>query len=171
MRNEKENGNKSQDVSYYLGYTFLKQGRFFDAINIINSIDVKKVEVIRRDAFEDNLLYLKGRILLELKRYDESINCYKKLIVKEPEKLDYKYKLACVYGLNNRQQEAIDILEDINKETPGMLYIVKKLGHAYDQIKDYKKARAYFNYSLRLDPNDYGIKKRLEEYDKFLRFI
>jgi Flp pilus assembly protein TadD len=49
-----------------------------------------------------------------------------------------------------------------------MLYIVKKLGHAYDQKKDFKKARAYFNYSMKLDPNDDLIRDRLEEYGKYL---
>lgn len=52
-----------------------------------------------------------------------------------------------------------------------MLYIVKKPGHAYDQKKDFKKARAYFNYAMRLDLNDELIKDRLGEHGKYLSYL
>jgi tetratricopeptide (TPR) repeat protein len=171
LRNEYENGNKSQDVLYHMAYTYYKQGRFFDGLDALKRIEISKVEEIRKNAFEDDFLYLNGSVLFELKKYDEAIKCYKKLKERNPENLDYRYKLACAYGLNNEQEEAIEILEEINKQTPGMLYIVKKLGHAYDQVKEYKKARAFFNFALKLNPEEQVIKKRLEEYDKYFVFL
>lgn len=168
LKNEYENGNRSQDISYHRAYTYYKQGRFFDSLDVLNNIDISKVENIRKSAFEDDFIYLKGRVMFELKRYDEAIWCYDKLKERNPENLDYRYKLACAYGLNNQQEEAIAILEEINKQTPGMLYIVKKLGHAYDQIKEYKRARAFFNFALKLDPNDKIIRKRINEYNIYL---
>lgn len=171
LKNEYENGNKSQDILYHMAYTYYKEGRFFDSLDTLRRIEISEIENIRRNAFEDDLLYLNGRVLFELKRYEEAIKFYKKLKERNPENLNFRYKLACSYGLNNEQEDAIEILEEINKETPGMLYIVKKLGHAYDQIKEYKKARAFFNYALKLDPDDQIIKIRLEEYDKYFSFI
>lgn len=171
LENEYENGNKSQDVLYHMAYTYFKQNRFFDCINTLKIINIEEIELVRKEAFEDNVIYLEGKVLFELKRYEESIKCYKKLSERNQNNLDYKYKLACAYGLNNEQEEAIEILELINKKTPGMLYIVKKLGHAYDQVKEYKKARAFFNFALRLNPEDQFIKKRLEEYDRYFIFI
>ncbi len=171
LRNEYENSNKSQDVLYHMAYTYYKQGRFFDSLDALKNIDTNKIEDIRRNAFEGDLLYLKGRILFDLKKYDESIKCYEELKDRSPENLDYRYKLACSYGLNNEQEKAIMILEQINKQTPGMLYIVGKLGHAYDQIKQYKKARAFFNFAIKLNPDNQIIKRRLEEYDKYLIFL
>lgn len=171
LKTEYENGNKSPDVLYHTAYTYYQQGRYFDSIGVLNNIDIREIEDIRREALEDNILYLKGKLFFELKKYDEAVKVYKNLVLRNPEDLNYRYKLACAYGLNNQQEKAIEILEDINKKTPGMLYIVKKLGHAYDQKKDYKKARAYFNYALRLDPNDTLIKSRLEEYDKYLGYL
>lgn len=171
LKNEYENGNKSQDVLYHIAYTYFKQHRFFDCINTLKIINIEEIELVRKEAFEDNVIYLEGKVLFELKRYEESIKSYKKLAERNKGNLDYKYKLACAYGLNNEQEEAIEILEEINKQTPGMLYIVKKLGHAYDQVKEYKKARAFFNFALRLNPEDQLIKKRLEEYDKYFIFI
>ncbi|SNX54482.1 serine/threonine-protein kinase [Thermoanaerobacterium sp. RBIITD] len=171
LKTEYENGNKSPDILYHTAYTYYQQGRYFDSMDVLNSIEIKEVEDIRREALEDNLLYLKGKLLLELKRYDEATKVYEKLVSRNPDDLNYRYKLACAYGLNNEQEKSIEILEDINKKTPGMLYIVKKLGHAYDQRKDFKKARAYFNYAIRLDPNDTLIRSRLEEYSKYLSYL
>ncbi|URZ04231.1 tetratricopeptide repeat protein [Clostridium felsineum] len=171
LKNEYENGNKSQDILYHMAYTYYKEGRFFDSLDTLKKIEINEVENIRRTAFEDDFLYLNGRVLFELKRYEEAIKFYKKLKERNPENLDYRYKLACSYGLNNEQEDAIEILEEINKETPGMLYIVKKLGHAYDQIKEYKKARAFFNYALKLDPDDKIIRRRLEEYHKYFSLL
>jgi len=171
LKTEYENGNKSADILYHIAYTYFQQGRYFESMDVLNGIDIKEVEDVRRDALEDNILYLKGKLFFELKRYDEAVKVYEKLVSRNPDDLNYRYKLACAYGLNNEQEKAIEILENINKKTPGMLYIVKKLGHAYDQRKDFKKARAYFNYAIRLDPNDTLIRSRLEEYNKYLSYL
>jgi len=171
LKSEYENGNKSIDILYYTAYTYFLQGRYFNSMAVLEGIHIEKIEDVRREAFEDNLLYLKGKLYFELKRYDEAVKVYEKLVSRNPDDLNYRYRLACAYGLNNEQEKSIKILEDINRKTPGMLYIVKKLGHAYDQIKDFKKARAYFNYAIRLDPSDTLIRNRLEEYNKYLSYI
>jgi tetratricopeptide (TPR) repeat protein len=90
---------------------------------------------------------------------------YEYLSKKNPENINYKYRLAITYGLINKPDEAIKLLEEINEETPGLLYIVKKLGHAYDIKKEFSKARAYFKYALRMDPGDMLIQNRLKVYD------
>ncbi|GAA0084831.1 hypothetical protein UT300007_12700 [Clostridium sp. CTA-7] len=171
LKNEYDNGNTSQDVIYHIAYTYFRQDRFFDSLETIEKINSNGVEDIRRENFKEDLTYLKAKVLFELKRYEESIGCFKELYNKNKQNLDYRYKLACSYGLNNEQEEAINILEGINKESPGMLYIVKKLGHAYDQIKEYKKARAFFNYALKLDPSDEVISKRIDEYSRYLGYL
>lgn len=171
LKTEYENGNKSADVLYHIAYTYFQQGRYFESMDVLNGIDIKEIEDIRKEALEDNLLYLRGKLFFELKKYEEAVKVYEELVSRNPGDLDYRYKLACAYGLNNEQGKSIEILEDINKKTPGMLYIVKKLGHAYDQKKDFKKARAYFNYAIRLDPNDTLIRNRLEEYSKYLSYL
>ncbi|WP_271715370.1 serine/threonine-protein kinase [Anaeromicropila herbilytica] len=171
LRSEYENGNRSQDILYHMAYTYYKQGRFFDGVDTLKRVELSKVEEIRKNAFEDDLLYLKGRIFFELKKYDEVIKCYIKLKERNSENLDYRYKLACAYGLNNEQEAAIEILEEINIQTPGMLCIVKKLGHAYDQMKEYKKARAFLYFALRLNPDDKIIRRRLDEYDKYFTLL
>lgn len=171
LKNEYDNGNTSQDIMYHIAYTYFRQDRLFDSLETIEKINSNRVEDIRRENFKEDLIYLKARVLFELKRYEESIEHFKELYNKNKQNLDYRYKLACAYGLNNEQEKAINILEGINKKTPGMLYIVKKLGHAYDQIKEYKKARAFFNYALKLDPTDEVICKRIDEYSIYLGYL
>ncbi|SKB73119.1 Tetratricopeptide repeat-containing protein [Acetoanaerobium noterae] len=168
LKNKIENNVKIPDVYYHLAYVYVKQGRYYDALKHIKLVNVSDIENIRQDAFEDTVNYLKARIYLELKEYDKSIHLYDQLVNKNPENIDYRYKLACVYALNYHEDKAIEILENINKETPGILAVVKKLGHAYDQIKTYGKARGYYNFALRLDPEDEKIKERLEIYKKYL---
>lgn len=171
LKTEYENGNKSADILYQTAYTYFQQGRYFDSMDVLNCIEIKEVEDVRREALEDNLFYLKGKLFIELKRYEAAVKVYEELVSRNQDDLNYRYKLACAYGLNNEQEKSIEILEDINKKTPGMLYIVKKLGHAYDQRKDFKKARAYFNYVMRLDPNEELVKNRLDEYDRYLAYL
>ena len=168
LRHEIENSNRSQDVLYHLSYVNFLQGQYYESLELINRLNINDVEDIRRDSFSDSVRYLKAKILIEHKRYDEATALYKELLERNPESLDIKYKLACVYGLNNDENHAIEILEEINKQTPGLLYIVKKLGHAFDQKKEYGKARGFFTYALRLDPNDENIKDRMLVYGKYL---
>lgn len=168
LKYEKENGNGSQDLLYYMSNVYFKQKRFYDALQKIREINIDSVENIRQHGFEDNVLYLKARIYMELKKYEEAMELYKTLSDKNPENINYMYRLAIAYGLVNKPELAIEKLEEINQETPGLLYIVKKLGHAYDIKKDYSKARAFFKFAYKMDPNDELIKVRLDIYSKYL---
>ncbi|MDQ2087922.1 protein kinase [Herbivorax sp. ANBcel31] len=161
-------GNNSQDIMYHMAYVFYNLERYFDSLNQIEKIDIDKVESIRRDTFKDNVFSLKAKIYIELKKYDEAMMLYEFLSKRNPEDINYKYRLAITYGLINKTDRAIYLLEKINEETPGLLYIVKKLGHAYDLNKDYSKARAFFKYALRMDPSDETIKNRIDIFDKYL---
>lgn len=168
LRYEKENGNTSEDLTYHMAYTYYNLERYYDSLREIEKIDVDKVEAIRRDGFKDNVFSLKARVYMELKKYDEAMMLYEFLSKKNPEDINYKYRLAITYGLMDKPNKAIDLLEEINEETPGLLYIVKKLGHAYDMKKDFSKARAFFKFALRMEPSDTLIKNRLEVYDQYL---
>lgn len=95
---------------------------------------------------------------------------YEYLTKMNPHNINLQYRLAITYGLVNKPNKAINLLEEINEETPGLLYIVKKLGHAYDMKKDFSKARAYFKYALQMDPNDEIIQNRLKVYEQYLHF-
>lgn len=162
------NGNGSQDLIYHIAYSCFCQKKYYESLNEIEKINMDKIEAIRRDSFKDNIYSLKGKIYIELKKYDDAMMVYKYLSNKSPEEINYKYRLAITYGLINRPNKSIELLEEINEKTPGLLYIVKKLGHAYDMQKEFSKARAYFQYSLRMDPDDEIINNRLKVYKEYL---
>lgn len=168
LRYQKENGNNTPDIIYHMAYVYYNLQRYFDSLSQIEKIEIDKVEAIRREAFKDNVFSLKAKIYIELKKYDEAMMLYEYLSKKNPENINYKYRLAITYGLVNKPVEAIKLLEEINEETPGLLYVVKKLGHAYDIKKEFSKARAYFKYALRMDPGDMLIQNRLKVYDQYL---
>lgn len=104
---------------------------------------------------------------MELKKYEKAVQIYGALSNKNPENINYKYRLAIAYGLINKPDLAIEKLEEINQATPGLLYIIKKLGHAYDLKKDYSKARGYFKYAIKFDEKDEVIRGRLKVYEKY----
>ncbi len=62
LKTEYENGNKSADILYHIAYTYFQQGRYFESMDVLNGIDIKEIEDVRREALEDNLLYLKGKL-------------------------------------------------------------------------------------------------------------
>ena len=168
LKYERNNDNSSQDLIYHIAYSCFYQRKYYESLNEIEKINIEKVESIRRDSFKDNIYSLKGKIYIELKKYDDAMMIYKYLSNKSPEEINYKYRLAITYGLINKPNKAIELLEEINEKTPGLLYIVKKLGHAYDMQKEFSKARAYFQYSLRMDPDDEIINNRLKVYKEYL---
>ncbi|UZQ52404.1 serine/threonine-protein kinase [Clostridium kluyveri] len=168
LRYEKESGNHSQDLIYHMAYVYFNLQRYYDSLNELEKVNIDKVEAIRRDGFKDNVFSLKAKIYIELKKYDEAMMLYEFLLKKDPENINYKYRMAIIYGLVNNPNKAIKLLEEIDEETPGLLYIVKKLGHAYDMKKEFSKARAYFKYALRMDPNDELIQNRLDVYELYL---
>lgn len=168
LRQEEETGNTSQDLIYHMAYVYYNLERYYDSLSKIERIEIENVEAIRRDSFKDSVFSLKAKIYIELKKYDEAMMLYEFLSKKNPDSINYKYRLAITYGLINSPNRAIGLLEKINEETPGLLYIVKKLGHAYDMKKDFSKARAFFKYALRMDSNDVLIQNRLKVYEQYL---
>ena len=168
LKHEKENGNTSEDITYHMAFTYYNLERYYDSLREIEKIDTSRIESIRRDVFKDNIFSLKARIYMELKKYDEAMMLYEFLSKKNPEDINYKYRLAVAYGLMDKPNKAIELLEEINEDTPGLLYIIKKLGHAYDMKKDFSKARAFFKYALKMEPSDELIRSRLAVYDQYL---
>lgn len=86
----------------------------------------------------------------------------------KPDSVDYRYRLASCYGLCNKEDQAITLLEEINHNTPGIWIVVKKLGQAYEQKKEFEKARGYYKYALRLKPDDQSVKDKLARFEFYL---
>ncbi|MFW6030773.1 MAG: protein kinase domain-containing protein [Halanaerobiales bacterium] len=167
LKQQKLDGNLNSDIKLHQAYVQYRQGNFYNSLKILNEIVITKVENIRQDVFKENLYYLKARVFTNLKRYEEALDLYNKLYDSN-KNLKYKYRLAIINGLCNNLDTAIELLEEINQEEPGRLIILKKLAYAYDQQKEFNKARGFFKFVNKLDPEDEKIKDKLGIYDRLL---
>ena len=165
---EVSNGHKLPEIMLQLAYIYFKTDRQFDALRILDEINVDGIESVRQEGFSEALTYLRARILFKNKQYEQALKLFNRLHEKSPCVLNYRYRLAMCYGLCNQEEKAISILEAINQETPGIWVVLKKLGQAYEQEKDYERARGYFKYALRLRPSDGYLAEKLERYDFYL---
>ncbi len=168
LKTEITNGNTLPEISLHLAYVYYKTGRLFEALRKIENIESTVIEETRQESFDTAVKNLKARIFIAIKKYEEALRLYEELYQKEPGNLDYRYKLALCYGVCGQEEKSIQILEQINRETPGIWSVVKKLGQAYDQKRDYERARAYFKYALKLRPNDEYVKQKLALYEYYL---
>ncbi|MFW6029048.1 MAG: protein kinase domain-containing protein [Halanaerobiales bacterium] len=167
LKQQKLDGNLSSDILLHLAYVQYKMDNFYNSLDLINKIDLSNVENIRQGVFKENLLFLKARVYTKLKKYEEALYLYQQLY-NISNNLKYKYRLSIINGLCNNLDKAINILEEINQEEPGRLVILKKLAYAYDQKKEFNKARGFFKFVNKLDPSDEKVTAKLEMYDKLL---
>ncbi|MCZ0755607.1 protein kinase domain-containing protein [Anoxybacillus sp. J5B_2022] len=162
------NGSTVPEVVLQLAYVYYKTGRLFESLRKIEEIERTTIEDTRQESFTTAVKSLKAKIFLAMKKYEEALHLYEELHQKEPKNLNYRYKLAVCYGVCGQGEKTIQLLEQLNQETQGIWVVVKKLGQAYEQKKDYERARAYFKYALKLRPDDEYVKQRLTTYDYYL---
>ncbi|MGM0502098.1 MAG: protein kinase domain-containing protein, partial [Bacillota bacterium] len=133
-------GEVGPDLKLHLGYVQYKQGKFHTSLQQLKEIDLSQVEEIRQDNFSEELDYLKAKVYTALKEYGQALAIYKRLN-DSYDQTKYKYRLAILEGLCSHLDRAIELLEEINQEHPQRLEIIKKLAYAYDQKKEFEKAR------------------------------
>ncbi|MCK8828255.1 protein kinase [Natroniella acetigena] len=155
------------DLKLHLAYVQYKQENFYNSLDILEDIEINRIEGIRQDNFEEELYFLKAKVYVALREYEKALQLYENLSMLNSD-LKYKYRWAITNGLNGNLDRAIKLLEEVNQEEPGQLIVLKKLAYAYHQKKDYNKARGYFKYVSKLVPDDRGVQEKLEMYDKFL---
>jgi serine/threonine-protein kinase len=168
LQTEIANSHVYPDLLLQLAFIYFKTERRFEALKTLDSINVIDLEATRRGNFITSMDELKARILFSIKKYEKAQKIYQQLVQQQPQCMDYRYRLAICYGLCNQEDKAIQLLEEINQETPGVWVVVKKLGQAYEQKREYEKARGYFKYAHKLKPDDQEVKEKLKKYDFYL---
>lgn len=168
LQTEIANSHSYPDILLQLAYVYFKTERRFDALKTLDNIDVNEIEETRKEKFTTSLNDLRARILFSIKKYEEALKIYMELVEKQPSSIDYRYRLAICFGLCNCEDRAIKLLEEINQETPGIWVVVKKLGQAYEQKREFEKARGYFKYAHRLKADDEEVNAKLAKYDFYL---
>lgn len=101
-----------------------------------------------------------ARVLSYLKRYDDSIEEYQKLLQEQPDWIEIQVELAKVYYYKKEYEKAIEILAKIPPEKmTGELNVI--LGDIYMAQKNYAKAEEFYNTALRTIPENDAIKLKI----------
>jgi tetratricopeptide (TPR) repeat protein len=103
-----------------------------------------------------------ARVLSYVKRYDESISEYRKVLKEKPGLMEAKIEMAKVLFWKGEQKAAFQILEQIPpKEVEGDTKVM--LADLYVAKKDYAKAEPLYKSHLDSHPEDQGVRLKLAE--------
>lgn len=103
-----------------------------------------------------------ARLLSNLKRYDESLAQYHKLLKEKPDSLLVHSEIAQVMYYQGKRKEALKLLEKIplnQLDSKGRIL----MGDIYGAMKEYAKAEAIYRERLEKEPKDDLTKLKLAE--------
>jgi tetratricopeptide (TPR) repeat protein len=108
------------------------------------------------------LLYLRGDVYMDDKRYNESITCYTLIIDLQPQDIAYNNRGVAYWELNKHQQARSDFEAaiSINPTNKTALYGAGMMCLLTD---DFLKAKKYFNKALEIDPAYFDAKEGLSK--------
>jgi len=85
-----------------------------------------------------------GQTSMELKKYDDAIFAYKKMLQFQPDNLSTVFKLANAYFLGENYREAEKIYQHILTKKPNDIKALYNLGETYFNLKEYQNALAHY---------------------------
>ena len=103
-----------------------------------------------------DLRFLKGLLLVELRRTSEAITVFQNLTEEYPELPEPYNNLAVLYAASGEFDKARSALEGAIRANPGMAVAYQNLGDVYAQL-----ARQSYQKALKLDPGSAGVPARL----------
>ncbi|MCB0738488.1 MAG: tetratricopeptide repeat protein, partial [Bacteroidetes bacterium] len=153
-----EDDSLGQNVNYLLAGSYLENGQKLDARNSFSlAMDQSFYPEIQEDA---HLNYAK--LSYELKFHKVAIKAFKGFIEKYPKSRnveDAQLQFVRLLLGSNNYMEAFEVIENMDDPTEKLNGAYQRLGFniglEYFEIKDYQKARIYFNKSLARPVFDY----------------
>ena len=100
---------------------------------------------------------LLAQIYMKQENYDLAVNEYIRTTELKTKNIDDYYQLSVALNKNKRNEEAITILQDIIKQTPGNDKITNLLGEIYFEQERYKEAVSVYMSALRYHPGSFDI--------------
>jgi tetratricopeptide (TPR) repeat protein len=102
---------------------------------------------------------------MRLKKTDEAVAVYKKVLAKNPQNPDANYILGqIIFNEKNDAQGALSYLEAAAAAKPDWAAVQLKLGYVYVNLGDNAKAKAAFQKALELEPGNAEAKSMLEMF-------
>jgi tetratricopeptide (TPR) repeat protein len=123
-------------------------------MNVINMFDDSLTAEIS-DAW-----YIKGRALLELKKYSEAKDCFSKAVLMDKGNAVYINSLGVAECYLTDYTKAWNDFDEATRNQPGFVEIWLNIGMLYETNKEYEEAEMAYNRALTLKPDDKDVKLR-----------
>lgn len=144
---------KSHVFYQRLAEALVEKNELKEALDIVN----RAFEI---SSLNPQLLLIKAKILLNLKKYEEFFKIIREILNIDPNIFEAKIYLLEGYMQIYEYKKAVEILLEIEKEENPVIHrkeIYKTLGYLYTLMKDYKSARFYLERGLEMGKNDGDI--------------
>ena len=142
--------NHSEDTKYKINLynLYITKGFYQNAIDIINSIELKNLSLVQISQDKAYILYL-------LKNYQESINQCNIILKVDSKNTNILNTLGLCFLYLQRYEEADKVLLKAFKLDDKNIKILNSLGRLNHELRDSKKAEIYFNKAITLYPNNF----------------
>lgn len=117
--------------------------------NLTNAIETLEIANQKSDQDNSGLKEKLAYLYLESGELTEAELRYRKLVVDQPDNLLYKHGLANVLMLNNKHEEATDLLEELSKEYPTRYVYKESLATELYQVFKQRSASYIENGTIR----------------------
>jgi len=144
----KLNDNKPEKIIDISSFSSLKlvatnkfeSGKYEDALTIVNTL-------LKTEPNNEDLIVLKSKIFIDEKSYSKAETL---LIAYNSSNFEPNFELAHVYQILQEHEKMIDILDELNKTFPDKSETYWLLGQMYYDLKNYSRAKEYFEKSEEL---------------------
>lgn len=109
-----------------------------------------------------------ARLLSYVKRYDESLSEYRKLLAERPDLTEARAEMAAVYFWNNQPQKAMDLLEQVPMEQLDDEARVM-MADIYTAQQQYELAEPLYEAALKTRPQDHGVRLKLADLLSYMK--
>ncbi|MBE0432400.1 tetratricopeptide repeat protein [candidate division WOR-3 bacterium] len=127
----------------------------------LNEIE-KALEIDRTAEY----LNMKGLILSELGRYDESKKAFLEAIEREPELSELHNNLGLLYLKMKKVDDAVLSFEQSVKKNVGNALAYVNLGKALIEVDRFDEALAAYNHALEIDPSNREAREAVKLYEE-----
>ena len=124
-----------------------------DSSTTLSPLDSVNI-LLKKDRHNPDLWARRATIYFSNNHLDSAINDMSLAVSLDSLNADYQINLSQYYLLNAQSEKTKSILEKAAKQFPENKKIFLELGKLYLYVKDYKKAKEYFDHTLELDQSN-----------------
>ena len=144
------------DIMYLLSSLYLEVGGDEKAINLLK-------KALKKDPKHDGCLNMLGYIYIENnKNFDEAFKLINQALEINPENGAYLDSLGWYYYQKKDYKNALKYLQQANDclEDP---VIYEHMGDTCYRLNDFEQAKKYWNLSLKLDPDQVNVERKIKD--------